>query len=197
MHYNVCIIQPEQYDHSMAFWELGEAVRYAIQELGHSASTGVNSISHDTVNIVIGCHLLDVGHKSALPPSTIILNVEQVYADDTAWNAKIFEWTKHFETWDYSERNIVKLRDMGAGNVKLLQLGFQKELRRIEPRPVQDIDVLFYEPLNGPAGKHPRKYRGAGLDCQTSFRRLRPRARRLHQQVEAGLEHAPVQIANL
>jgi hypothetical protein len=148
MHYNICILQPVGYVHAMAFWELGEAVQYAIRELGHTSSMGINSVFHDTVNVVIGCHLMDVAQMAALPPSSIILNVEQVYADDTDWNAKIFQWVRHFDAWDYSERNLIKLRDMGAKNAKLLRLGFQKELRRIEAAAVQDIDVLFYGAMN-------------------------------------------------
>ncbi len=148
MHYNVCIIQPQQYVHAMAFWELGEAVRYAIQELGHSASLGINHVFGDAVNIIIGGHLVDVAQMSMLPSSTIVLNVEQVYADDTPWNAKIFEWARRYETWDYSERNLLKFRGMGARNAKLLRLGFQRELRRIEARVEQDIDVLFYGSMN-------------------------------------------------
>jgi hypothetical protein len=153
MHYNICIIQPNDYAHSMAFWELGEALSCSFQELGHTSSVGINNIIHDRTNIIVGCHLLDVGYISTLPASTIILNVEQVYADDTAWNAKIFEWIKHFETWDYSERNIVRLREMGAKNVKHLRLGFQKELSRFKPAQVQDIDVLFYGSMNPRRGR--------------------------------------------
>ncbi len=148
MRYNICIIQPNQYIHSLAFMELGELLLYSLQDLGFQAQLQFNQIDPDARNILIGCHLLDTKFIQIVPKSTVILNTEQIYADSTDWNGPIFEWTKHFETWDYSERNIFKFKELGIGLARHLKIGFQKELARIPKAEAQDIDVLFYGSMN-------------------------------------------------
>jgi hypothetical protein len=144
MNYNICIIQPSGYIHSAAFFELAELIGYGLLDLGHSVAINFNQISADAKNIIIGCHLLASKPTEDVPRSSIVVNTEQIFSDQTPWNNKIFEWVSAFETWDYSERNIIKLREMGAKTPKLLRIGFHEKLVRIEKAPEQDIDVLFY-----------------------------------------------------
>jgi hypothetical protein len=93
----------------------------------------------------VGCHLLTPEDIAAFPPSTIILNTEQIFEKDSIWRDDIFQWAARFETWDYSERNLEKLKGDGVcSNAKLLRLGYHPRLERIPKAKVQDIDVLFY-----------------------------------------------------
>jgi hypothetical protein len=147
MRFNLCIIQPNNYIHSMAFLELAECIHYSLIDLGYESSLQFKKIEKDAINIVIGCHLLSTEFIPRMPKSTIFINTEQIYADDTAWNKNIYEWANHFEFWDYSQRNISKFNEIGISNVKLLQIGFQKELARINKSSL-DIDVLFYGSMN-------------------------------------------------
>jgi hypothetical protein len=145
--YNICLVRPPGNVHAGAFLELGELLMYSLRELGAEAEL-TDGIRPASTNILIGCHLLDASLIPRGPKSTIILNTEQIYLDDRPWNAQIFEWIRHFRVWDYSERNIEKMRSMGVHDVRHLKLGFQKELRRIPKLRDREFDVLFYGSAN-------------------------------------------------
>jgi hypothetical protein len=146
--FNVCIIQPPDYPHSLAFLELADLLCYSLRDLGFQASSSFNRVEPGARNILIGCHLLDPSFIQALPRSTIVLNTEQIVDDNPIWSKVMLQWTQNFETWDYSEKNISKFKTLGIENIKWLNIGFQKELVRIPAVRIQDIDVLFYGSLN-------------------------------------------------
>lgn len=145
--FNICLVKPDNYVHSYAFLELGELLYFSLQELGHEVSFGFNNMEPSASNILIGCHLLDPSFITQIPTSTIILNTEQVYGE-TDWNKPIFAWAKHFQIWDYSSKNITKFNQLGIDRTKLLKIGFQKELARLDSRVPKEIDVLFYGSVN-------------------------------------------------
>ena len=144
---NICLVKPDNYIHSYAFLELGELLYFSLKELGHEVSFGFNSIEPSATNILIGCHLLDLSFIAQIPASTVILNTEQIYGE-TDWNKPIFAWAKHFQIWDYSPKNIEKLNQLGIERTKLLKIGFQKELARLDLSGPKEIDVLFYGSVN-------------------------------------------------
>jgi len=144
MNFNICLVQPQGYVHSAAFSELAEVLCYGLQELGHKAGVTLNNTFVDARNIIIGCHLLDPSYMGSVPGDTIIVNTEQLTDDHLPWHDNIYQWVARFQTWDYSARNLEKLRTVGAANPKLLRLGFHRKLARIDRAATQDIDVLFY-----------------------------------------------------
>lgn len=149
MHYNICIVRPTAYIHSDAFLELAEVLMHSLIDLGNSAVINENLIDTEGGrNIIIGCHLLDPAMDSVIPKDTIILNTEQIYADNPSWHEPIYFWVKKFETWDYSERNIIKLNTLCSQTPKLLRIGHHSALERIAPDQKKDIDVLFYGSTN-------------------------------------------------
>ncbi len=147
--YNICIIQPQGYIHSLAFLELAELLMYSIRDLGRQAVVRKNQLGSDGVNIIIGAHLLDPKVQGTIPANTIILNTEQLGGVYTEWRDRLGKW---FESgiglWDYSPANIDVIRGMGVENVKLLNIGYQPELKRIPEDIEQDVDVLFYGSIN-------------------------------------------------
>lgn len=167
--FNICLVKPDNYIHSYAFVELGELLFYSLRELGYDTTMKMMELTDDRINIMIGCHLLNPSLAKKIPKSTIILNTEQIHSDDTSWNSNIFEWVKHFSVWDYSTKNIEKLKSLGISNVKHLQIGFQKELKRIEKAAVQDIDVLFYGSTNERRNKILDALKSQGLKVETLF----------------------------
>ena len=148
MKFNICIVQPSSYVHILAFWELAELIHFSLIELGHESSLQFKKIEKDAINIIFGAHLLETELIPKIPSSTIFINTEQIQDDGTTWNKNIYEWAKHFEFWDYSERNIDKFKGLGILNVKYLRIGFQRELSRIQKTHNPDIDVLFYGSMN-------------------------------------------------
>lgn len=146
MKFNICIIKPREYVHSMAFWELAELLLYSLRDLGHESCIQFNAIDTSAKNVIIGFHLLDIGYAKQLRSDTILINTEQVQA--THWNETIYNWVKFFETWDYSTQNIEIFKKKNLINVRHLKIGYQRELNRIIPAISKDIDVLFYGHLN-------------------------------------------------
>jgi len=169
MKFNICLVSPANYIHVLAFWELAELIHFSLIELGHESCIQFKKMEKDAINIVFGCHLLETELIPKIPQSTIFVNTEQIYLDDTSWNKNIFQWAKHFEFWDYSEKNISKFEALGISNVKLLKLGYQKELSRIEKLPDQDIDVLFYGSMNERRQKIILQLLERGLKVQSVF----------------------------
>jgi hypothetical protein len=169
MKFNICLVSPPNYIHVLAFWELAELIHFSLIELGHESSLQFKKIEKDSTNIVLGVHLLEIELIPKMPKSTIFINTEQIYLDNTPWNKNIFEWAKHFEFWDYSDKNIAKFKDLGMPNVKLLRLGFQKQLARIQKSPHQDIDVLFYGSINERRQKVLSQLQASGLNVKSIF----------------------------
>jgi hypothetical protein len=148
MKFNICLVQPSNFVHIYAYWELAELLHFSLIELGHESSLQLKKMEKDAINIIFGCHLLEIDLIPKIPKSTIFINTEQIYDNNNEWSNNILEWSKHFEMWDYSERNIIRFNEAGNSSVKLLQLGYQKELHRIKRLNDLDIDVLFYGSLN-------------------------------------------------
>ena len=159
MKFNICIIQPQGYTHSLAFLELAELLVFSLRALEYKAILQFNKIDNDAKNILIGFHLLDIKYVSQLPKNSILINVEQ-FLGGTPWNENILHWIQSFEVWDYSTQNIEFFKAQGIENIKYLELGYQSELSRIEIKAVQDIDVLFYGSINDQETGKGRAYRG-------------------------------------
>ena len=168
MKFNICIIQPKDYIHSMAFWELAELLLYSLKDLNHQGIIQFNKIDTDCKNILIGFHLLDIRYASQLPKDSVLINAEQ-FLGGTPWNENILQWIRSFEVWDYSTQNIDCFKEMGLKNIKYLQLGYQKELSRIHKSPAQDIDVLFYGSINDRRSRILESLKSSGLNVHTSF----------------------------
>jgi hypothetical protein len=168
MKFNICIIQPKDYIHSMAFWELAELLLYSLKDLNHQAIIQFNKINTDCKNILIGFHLLDIKYVSQIPKDSVLINAEQ-FLGGTPWNENILQWIRSFEVWDYSTQNIDYFKEMGLKNIKYLQLGYQKELLRIHKSPNQDIDVLFYGSINDRRSRVLETLKSSGLNVHTSF----------------------------
>lgn len=168
MKFNICIIQPKDYVHSMAFWELAELLLYSLHDLGHSAMIQFNKIDTDCKNILIGFHLLDIKYASQLPKNSVLINAEQ-FLGGTPWNENILQWIRSFEVWDYSTQNIDFFKEQGLENIKYLELGYQKELSRIQKNLTQDIDVLFYGSINDRRSKILESLKESGLNVHASF----------------------------
>ena len=167
--FNICLVQPDNYIHSYAFFELGELIYYSLRELGFEVKLNVNKIDSNYRNIVIGCHLLDQSLIQQLPNAAIVLNTEQVYGNATPWSQIIFSWAKNFEIWDYSKRNIEKFTELGIHNVKHLKIGFQRELARLNSDQIKDVDILFYGCINERRKYVLDKLEAKGLRVKTLF----------------------------
>lgn len=168
--YNVCLPRPEGYQHSFCLLELAELITYSLRDLGHDTTFRINDIDSGRRNIIVGCHLVGPEMMAHVPASTIVVNSEQIYDEDPfAWNGKIFGWARNFETWDYSPRNVAAFAQRGLPDVKLLKIGHQPQLARIEKAADPDIDVLFYGSVTDRRREVFEQIRQRGLNLVTLF----------------------------
>jgi len=146
--YHLCLVQPEGYAHSGALLELAELVFHGLSDLGHPVTIALNEIREPGRNILVGAHLLDHGVIDRLPEGTILLNSEQLQAEDSGWTGVMLHAARRFEIWDYSPRNVARLEQAAGAHTRLLPIGYHAALDRIAPAAEQDIDVLFYGSIN-------------------------------------------------
>jgi hypothetical protein len=98
----------------------------------------------------------------------VFYNLEQVEDDLFDWMPALKPAFARFEVWDYSLRNIARLRSH-APVLFHLPIGTVPELSRIRPASVQDIDVLFYGALTDRRRAALDAIRAAGLSVQAVF----------------------------
>jgi hypothetical protein len=145
--YLISIIRPKDYLHSEAFREIAETVQYGMRGIGHTAAIKENIVDPQVTNILLGAHLLGDGDLKAIPPGTIIFNLEQLGSQHLS--ESYYRLAENYQIWDYSSRNLERWLQQKCMHVpRLLEIGYVSELRRIVPSPDADIDVLFYGSVN-------------------------------------------------
>jgi hypothetical protein len=147
--YNITLLQPPDYTHSMALWDIGKLLLFSLESLGHPATLTINHLDRDAINILLGYHLLA---DPVLPEGyrCIVYQLEQLEENDgwlRANPAALGVLRRAHEVWDYSAENLAFLRARGISNLRLLPIGFHERLQTI-PNLEQDIDVLFYGSVN-------------------------------------------------
>jgi hypothetical protein len=141
MKYTVVIIRPPNYKFSDCFLEVADAVTFGIRRMGHECELTENALRKDTQHILFGAHLLG---DSALPPGSIIYNLEQVGGGNIGNTVAL---ATNCTVWDYSKKNIADWKPLGVEAVHV-PFCYVPELTRKMPFVTQDIDVLFYGSLN-------------------------------------------------
>jgi hypothetical protein len=141
--FNVVLIEPIGYQHSMALYEVGLLLQYSLQSLGYSCQYQKNNLEPDAINVLLAYHLLE--DVTQIPDCEFIIYQLEQLSDQEGWfkpNA-LGIFAKAVAVWDYSLENIEFLSKQGVKNLKYLPLGFHEKLQSIVP--VQpDIDFLFY-----------------------------------------------------
>ena len=102
MKFNICIIKPNNYVHSEAFWELAQLLAYSLRDLEYKTNININELEANSHNIIFGSHLLPdnefeiLTNKNIINP-TIIFNTEQLYLENNNWTNKVFSLQKDFK----------------------------------------------------------------------------------------------------
>ena len=125
--------------------EIIDTVQWGLQELGHTALYGLNTLSPVARNIVFGFQVLPQETLETLPNDSIVYHFEQLRGV-TPENLKPHAKTvaNRFEIWDYSASNAQGWAALGARNVRVVPVGYAPVLQRISRPLEQDIDVLIY-----------------------------------------------------
>ena len=169
---NVCLIKPKNYIHYLALQELAELIHFSVLELGLKSQITFNYCDNNpsTKYIVLGAHLLNDNLIEDIPENTIIFNTEQIESITENWKKKILNLArKNIIFWDYSQYNLDYLSKTINIKGKLFQIGYQKELNRINHNIDKNIDVLFYGSINARREHIINKLKDRKINVKTLF----------------------------
>lgn len=129
----------------IAYREHAEAFVWGLQQLGHEATYSMNGTRPDAINLVMGVQMLAIEQLAALPPRTVIYNLEQMARRDLATAKPVIrEVARRFPIWDFSEFNLDAWRTLGVADPQYVKIGWAPVLERIARPAQQDIEVLIY-----------------------------------------------------
>lgn len=150
MQVTVAAVSPPGYAHSGAFAEVAESIHHGLVLLGHESKivTG-HAFPNDRPAIVLGANLLPWCVNLAIPPGSVLYNLEQVQRGSGWFSDAALDVLRKYPVWDYSRRNIAALAKEGI-KARLVPIGYVPELTRIPqlPEKERDIDVLFVGSMN-------------------------------------------------
>jgi len=140
------IIKPDGFSVLNSMSDLIDSLFYSFKRLGIEIDIAENEVILDGVNIIFFSFF--VGDYKNIPINSIIFNSEQITDDSKIIPISFYEQFKHFIVWDYSKKNIEKLKNIPGNNITFFKIGHTPEITRIQTEVVKDIDVLFYGAIN-------------------------------------------------
>lgn len=156
--------------HPSAFSEAMEFLQHSLRELGCDVDTRENEFLPDGTNILFGSHVLPPEILPQLPSRCVVFNAEQLGSGSAFDSEGYREILKRYPVWDYSARNVEKLRAfLPPERIRHVPIGYVPQLTRIEPATVQDIDVLFYGSINERRKTILEALRSAGLAMRYAY----------------------------
>jgi hypothetical protein len=167
--YSIWIVSPPGYSHSRCFEEVALGLQSAFLELGYRVPVVADPARSSGKVLVLGPHLLSHVEECSWPSEMILFNLEQV-SEGSSWMTSDYrDRLRRHTVWDYSQRNIQALRDMGISGVTLCPIGYAPTLSRIKRAQEQDIDVLFIGSLNQRRRQILNSLRAAGIEVRWGF----------------------------
>lgn len=144
--FSIWIVSPPGFPHSRCFEEVALALQEAFAVLGHLAPVVTDPAQIRGWAVVLGAHLLP---RLPLPlPSRLILyNLEQITDGSEGVIPEYLQLLRRYPVWDYSARNIERLKTLRIADAALCGIGYMPGLSRIPPAG-ESIDVAFIGSLN-------------------------------------------------
>jgi hypothetical protein len=141
--FNVTLIHPATYVHSLALKEAADYVYAALLACGYPAARTTNQLGRNAHNIIFCAHMLGRAEAGRIPPDSIIFNSEQL--DDTAgWHLRgglYRDLLARFWVWDYSQNNLSRI---AHARKFFIPFQYRPELLRADiPREAGTV-LLFY-----------------------------------------------------
>jgi predicted O-methyltransferase YrrM len=141
MNVNCLIVRPNGFLHSSAFEEVRQSLTWALSALGHKTMSTENAFAMPGtgINIIFGAELFSP--DKALPPNSIVYNLEQPSHPSMANLHKLVA-SSGAKVWDYNQRNVEAWQGAGI-SATYVPIGYTPNLTRIPRSATQDIDCLF------------------------------------------------------
>ncbi len=165
--FNVTLIHPATYVHSLALSEAADYVEASLRACGYQSLRTTNQILSKAHNIVFCAHLLQPEHLGILPPDTIIFNSEQL-DDDTAGHFRgIYpQLLDRYFVWDYSSDNLGRIPHDRKSVIPFLHC---QALRRFAGARRHGKCLLFYGSTTPRRQKILAELQESGLPVQAIF----------------------------
>jgi SAM-dependent methyltransferase len=144
MKFNICLIQPTGYIHSLALLEAAEYIFYKIKNNGYDVQLVKNRIYPTGINIIFGAHI-NPENNLDFPKNTIIFNTEQLPENPDWVNKDYREILQKSFVWDYSKTNLDLITHP---NKDLVNFYYEKALIRIALDDSKPYDLAFYGSIN-------------------------------------------------
>jgi hypothetical protein len=141
--FNITLVQPAGYVHSLALAEAIEYLRIQLVAAGHSARVSRNELDLGAYNVIACGHLLGDQHHGRLPADSIIFNSEPL-TDAAGWQFKSGAYRRLLaahHVWDYSPVNLAHL---GHDRASVIPFLYCAELARPAAAWAPGDALLFY-----------------------------------------------------
>lgn len=141
------LIPPRRDVHGLyGYREPIDAVCWGLAALGHDVTRRTNRVVHDRTNIVFGIQMADEMFVDALPPDTIVYQLEQMGGLQPHQIKPAYRTVaRRLRVWDYSAKNLAAWQRLRPARPPVVvPVGWAPVLARISRVEPEDIDVLFY-----------------------------------------------------
>lgn len=155
-----------------AFWDAATALAEALAQRGLAVRLGKNELARNGTHYLFGIHALGFSaQRAALPLGSVVINSEPIANPAQVFGAVDFAsylpMLEGMHVWDYSRRNVDAFQraNISARSFSWVPIGHadRNMTPLVEPRPTQDIDVLFYGRINDRRASVLAECRLAGL----------------------------------
>jgi hypothetical protein len=166
--FNVTVIQPATYVHSLALKEAADYIAATLLACGQTTARTTNQLGRNAHNIIFCAHKLRHEDIAKIPSDSIIFNSEQL-EDPDAWSpqARAYqEMLSRFFVWDYSPRNLDKITHQ---NKCLIPFRYCKELLRPDIKREQGSSLLFYGAATLRRARILEELRSSGVPVEVLF----------------------------
>jgi hypothetical protein len=141
--FNVTLVQPPGYIHSLALLEAAEYIHGLLLDCGYSARLSTNDFDPHEVNVLFCAHLLEARHIPLLPARVIIFNSEQLGNRD-GWyfqNGVYGQLLTQNWVWDYASSHLACIPHQRTAYVPFV---YSARLRRNSYVRSTEGNLLFY-----------------------------------------------------
>lgn len=141
--FNVVLVHPPGFIHSLALKEAADYVHAALVAGGYRSVRSTNHVAHDAYNVIFCAHLLSGDDLRRIPADSIIFNSEALedVQERQFYSAAYPELLRRFFVWDYSHRNLPLIAHDGKAVVPFLSCN---SLKRTDITRSAGPNLLFY-----------------------------------------------------
>lgn len=161
-HYHFTLVQrlPE-HRIMLSYMETIESLMWAVSQLGHDISFGINQVMPSARNVISNLGLLTLDEVMALPKGSIFLNLEQRlikpgpdyrnpdnHGNDVdqrvRWQRLLYT-IDHHSFWDYSRANLLLIQSLQPKMPHFhVPIGWAPTLEKVNHAKQKDFDVIFF-----------------------------------------------------